>query len=80
MADHAEKIANPASHSKARRQQIFAEEIELTAATSREIVEQAASTIIGDVAIETAHSALDSRDELTRNSKCLNGNSTNKML
>lgn len=66
VADHAEKIAKLASQFESPPPADFAEEIEVTAATSREIVEQAASTIIGDIAIETAHSALDSRDKLTK--------------
>lgn len=65
VADHAEKIANLATRFENPLPDDFVEEIETTAEASRRIVEQAASTIIGDADIETAHSALDNRDELT---------------
>lgn len=65
VGDHAEKIADLVSQFESPPPAEFADEIETAATTSREIVEQASSTIIGDAAIETAHSALDSRDELT---------------
>lgn len=65
VADHAEKIADLTSQFESPPPADFEEEIETAAATSREIVDQASSTIIGDAAIETAHNALDSRDELT---------------
>lgn len=65
VGDHAEKIADLGSQFESPPPTDFADEIETVATTSREIVEQASSTIIGDAAIETAHSALDRRDELT---------------
>lgn len=71
VGDHAEKIATLASQFESPPPAEFAEEIETTAAASREIVEQASSTIIGETAIETAHSALDRRDELTENLEAL---------
>ena len=65
VGDHAEKIADLATQFENRPPKNFAEEIETAAAGSRKIVEQAASTIIGDADIDTAYSALDNRDELT---------------
>ncbi|MFB6235033.1 MAG: PhoU domain-containing protein [Halopenitus sp.] len=63
VGDHAEKIANLATRFENPPSE-FAEEIDANATASREIVEQAASTIVGDGDIDTAHSALDDRDEL----------------
>lgn len=65
VGDHAEKIANLASQFEGPPPADFADKIERVATTSREIVEQASSTILGDAAIETAHGALERRDELT---------------
>lgn len=65
VADHAEKIANLAARFENPLPDDFVDEIETNAEASRRIVEQATSTIIGDADIETAHSALDNRDELT---------------
>lgn len=65
IADHAEKIADLATQFEDPPPSDFAAEIETSAEASRGIVEQAASTIIGEADIETAHSALDNRDELT---------------
>jgi len=65
VADHAEKIANLAARFENPLPDNFIDEIETNAEASRRIVEQATSTIIGDANIETAHSALDNRDELT---------------
>lgn len=65
VADHAEKIANLSTQFENPLPTDFAEEIEINAEASREIVEQAASTITGGADIETAHSALDRLDDLT---------------
>lgn len=65
VADHAEKIANLAARFEDPLPDDFADKIETNAEASRRIVEQATSTIIGDADIETAHRALDNRDELT---------------
>lgn len=65
VGDHAEKIATLTTQFENPLPAGFAEKIETKAEASRRIVEQAASTIIGDADIETAHSALDNRDELT---------------
>jgi phosphate uptake regulator len=65
VADHAEKIAGLATQFENPPPTEFAEEIRTNGSESRKIVEQAASTIIGDADIETAYSALDKRDELT---------------
>lgn len=65
VADHAEKIAKLAGRFENPPPTEFAEAIETTADESREIVEQATSTVVGDADIETAYSALDRRDELT---------------
>lgn len=65
VADHAEKIANLATQFENPLPTDFADEIEVKAEASRDIVEQAASTIFGEADIETAHSALDNRDNLT---------------
>lgn len=65
VADHAEKIANLASQFQTPPPTDFAEQIEANAEAARDIVEQAASTIIGDADIETAHKALNNRSELT---------------
>jgi len=64
VADHAEKIANLATQFQTPPPTDFAEQIEANAEAARNIVEQAANTIIGDADIETAHKALDDRDEL----------------
>lgn len=65
VADHAEKIANLAARFENPLPDDFGDEIETNAEAARGIVEQATSTIIGDADIETAHRALDNRDELT---------------
>ncbi|ELZ33128.1 phosphate signaling complex PhoU family protein [Halorubrum tebenquichense] len=65
VADHAEKIANLVTQFENPPSTNFAEEIEIKAEASRRIVEQATSTIIGEADIETAHNALDRRDDLT---------------
>lgn len=65
VADHAEKIATLAARFENPLPDDFVDEIETNAEASRRIVEQATSTIIGDADIETAHRALDDRDELT---------------
>lgn len=65
VADHAEKIADLAARFEDPLPDDFVDEIETNAEASRQIVEQAMSTIIGDADIETAHNALDNRDELT---------------
>jgi len=65
VADHAEKIATLATQFENPPPSEFVDEIEAKAESSRRIVEQAASTIIGGADIETAHSALDDRDTLT---------------
>lgn len=64
VGDHAEKVANLTPQFESPPADLR-EEIETAATTSREIVERASSTIIGGATVETAHSALDSRDELT---------------
>lgn len=65
VGDHAEKIATLATQFENPPPIDFADEIQTNAEAARRIVEQAASTIIGDADIETAHSVLDNRDELT---------------
>lgn len=65
VADHAEKIANLAARFENPLPDDIVAEIETNAEASRRIVEQATSTIIGDADIETAHRALNDRDELT---------------
>jgi phosphate uptake regulator len=65
VADHAEKMANLAARFENPLPDDFVDEIKTNAEASRRIVEQATSTIIGDADIETAHSALVNRDELT---------------
>lgn len=65
VADHAEKISNLAVRLENPLPDDYIGEIEMNAEESRNIVEQATSTIIGDANIETAHRALDNRDELT---------------
>ena len=65
VADHAEKIANLAARFENPLPDDFVDEIEANAEASRRIVERATSTIIGDADIDTAHRALDDRDELT---------------
>lgn len=65
VADHAEKISNLAAQFENPLPNDFVDEIETNAEASRRIVERATSTIIGDADIETAHRALDDRDELT---------------
>lgn len=65
VADHAEKISNLAARFEHPLPDDFVDEIEMNADASRQIVEQATSTIIGDADIDTAHRALDNRNELT---------------
>lgn len=65
VADHAEKIASLAMELENPPPSDLTDEIDVKAEASRGIVEQAASTIIGEADIETAHSALDERDRLT---------------
>lgn len=64
VGDHAEKIAEVAARFE-NPPTTFADEIEAKARTSREIVEQATSTIIRDTDIDTAYDVLDKRDTLT---------------
>jgi phosphate uptake regulator len=64
IADHAVKMANLAMRFENPPSPEFADRIEQTARTSRDIVEQAATTIIDDDETEAAHDALDRRDEL----------------
>lgn len=65
FADHAEKVSNLAVQFENPPPDDFGEDIESVADRSREVVKQAASTIIGDADLETAHDALDLRDDVT---------------
>lgn len=65
VADHAEKIASLALRFEQPPPSDIVEEIETSAADARRIVEDATNTIIGDGETDTAHDALDRRDELT---------------
>jgi phosphate uptake regulator len=65
IADHAEKMANIATQFQNPLPDTFVDDIQRAADASRHVVEQSTSTIIGDADIETAHKALDDRDELT---------------
>lgn len=65
IADHAEKIAELATQFENPLPSDFGTEIEANAEAARDIVEQAASTVVGEADVGTAHSALDNRDELT---------------
>jgi phosphate uptake regulator len=62
VADHAVKLATLTSRFETPPTEDFADAIREHAATARAVVEQAASTIIGDAEIDTAHAALDDRD------------------
>jgi phosphate uptake regulator len=64
IADHAVKIAELARRFEEPPPPEFADQLQRTGETAREIVEQAALTIIEDGEIELAHEALDRRDEL----------------
>jgi phosphate uptake regulator len=64
IADHAVKIATLATRFENPPPPDFADRIEEAARTARDIVEQAATTIIDDGETEAAHDALDRRDEL----------------
>ncbi|MFQ3319075.1 MAG: phosphate uptake regulator [Natronomonas sp.] len=71
VADHAEKLATLATRFEQPLPTEFTDEIKTNAVASRHIVEQAASTILGDADIGTAHTALDNRDELTADLEAL---------
>ena len=64
VGDHAEKIARLSRRFESPPDGEFGESIREHAATAREIVDQAVSTITNDADIEAAHSALDDRDDL----------------
>lgn len=64
VADHAEKIATLSTQFENPPTEL-ADEIEATARSARNIVEQAANTIIGESTIDAAYDALERRDELT---------------
>jgi len=64
IADHAVKIATLATQFEGPVPTEFADQIERTGSTARDIVDQAATTIIDDGETDTAHSALDRRNEL----------------
>lgn len=65
VADHAEKIADLATQFQNPPPSDFADAIEANADAARDIVERAASTIVGEANVDTAHSALNDRDTLT---------------
>lgn len=65
IGDHAEKVADLATQFERPPSPALADEIESAAASSRQIVEGAASAVVGDNGVAAAHDALDRRDELT---------------
>lgn len=65
IADHAVKIAELVTQFESPLPPEFADPVDRIATTARDIVEQAATTIIDDGETETAHDALDRRDELS---------------
>jgi len=64
IADHAVKLANLTTRFENPPSSDFADRIEESARTARDIVGQAATTIIDDGGTEAAHDALDRRDDL----------------
>lgn len=64
IADHAVKIADLATQFENPPPAEYADQIETAGARARDIVDQAATTIIDEGEIEMAHTALDRRDEL----------------
>lgn len=64
VADHAEKIADLATQFDEPPQEQFADEILAASRESRDVVEMAASAVLGDAAIGTAYEALAKRDTL----------------
>ena len=64
IADHAVKIADLATQFENPPPPEFVDRIETAAATARDIVDQAATTILDEGEIERAHTAMDRRDEL----------------
>lgn len=64
VGDHAEKLAEVARRFE-HPPTTFSDEIQTMARRSRDIVEQATSTIIRDTDIDIAYEVLDTRDELT---------------
>ncbi|MXR52472.1 phosphate uptake regulator PhoU [Halovenus sp. WSH3] len=69
VGDHAVKIAELATQFEHPLPGDFADRIETAGRTARDIVDQAAATIIDNGETETAHTALDRRDELSADLK-----------
>ena len=64
VADHAEKIARFTLDPDATVPDAFADRLESLAASSRQVVDDAADVILADAGIASAHSALTERDQL----------------
>ncbi|MFC7078626.1 phosphate uptake regulator PhoU [Haloarcula halophila] len=65
IADHAEKIARFAIDPEATVPADLAERIDAVAASARQVVDTAADVVLADADIESAHTALATRAELT---------------